>query len=113
MKSKRSALREALRGSIGPHQRFLLEQQLGHIDCLEWLIGRVEAEVSARLEADANPVPGLPDGDGVLASGTDAVARLDTIPGVGRRVAEVVVAEIGRDISRSPAQTTISPPGRD
>jgi len=103
MKSKRSALQEALRGSIGPHQRFLLEQQLGHIDCLEWLIGRVEAEVSARLEADANPVPGLPDGDGVLASGTEAVARLDTIPGVGRRVAEVVVAEIGRDMSRFPS----------
>jgi transposase len=33
----------------------------------------------------------------------ETVARLDTIPGVGRRVAEVVVAEIGRDMSRFPS----------
>src|SRR5712692_4417436 len=93
MKSKRPALQQALRGSIGPHQRFLLEQQLGYIDCLDWLIGRVEAEVTARLEADTDPVAEVPDGAGSPASGTEAVARLDTIPGVGRRVAEVVVAE--------------------
>ncbi len=102
MKSKRWALQEALRGSIGPHQRFLLEQQLGHIDCLDWLIARVEDEVSGRLEADADPVAEVSD-DGPPASGTEAVARLDTIPGVGRRVAEVVVAEIGRDMSRFPS----------
>ncbi len=103
MKSKRPALQEALHGSIGPHQRFLLEQQLGHIDCLDWLIGRVEAEVTARLTADADPQLEVPEGDGPPASGTEAVARLDTIPGVGRRVAEVVVAEIGRDMSRFPS----------
>jgi transposase len=103
MKSKRSALQESLQGSIGPHQRFLLEQQLGHIDCLDWLIARVDAEVSARLEAGAEPAPQVTVGDGPPASGTEAVARLDSIPGVGRRVAEVVVAEIGREMSRFPS----------
>jgi transposase len=101
MKSKRWALQEALRrGSVGPHQRFLLEQQLGHIDCLEWLIARVDAEVSTRLNSDADPSPEMLDTDGAPVSGTQAVARLDTIPGVGSRIAEVVVAEIGRDMSR-------------
>jgi transposase len=103
MKSKRPALQQALRGSIGPHQRFLLEQQLGHIDCLEWLIARVEAEVSARLEADADPARQVTIGDGLPVSGTEAVERLDTIPGIGRRVAEVVVAEIGLDMGRFPS----------
>jgi transposase len=102
LQSKRSALQVALRGSIGPHQQFLLEQQLGHLDCLEWLIARVETELSTRFEADADPVPAVPDGGGPPTCGTEAVARLDTIPGVGRRVAEVVVAEIGRDMSRFP-----------
>jgi transposase len=103
MKSKRRALQEALQGSIGPHQRFLLEQQLGHLDCLEWLIARVDAEVSTRLKTDAEPLLEEPAGNGAPASGTEAVERLDTIPGVGRRVAEVVVAEIGRDMSRFPS----------
>jgi transposase len=102
MKSKRWALQEALRGSIGPHQRFLLEQQLGHIDCLEWLIARVEDEITTRLNADADPSPEPPDGHGAPISGTEAVMRLDTIPGVGKRIAEVVIAEIGRDMSRFP-----------
>jgi transposase len=84
-------------------QRFLLEQQLGHVDSLDWLIARVEAEVTARLEADTDPAPQVAIADGQPASGTEAVARLDSIPGVGRRVAEVVVAEIGRDMSRFPS----------
>jgi transposase len=57
----------------------------------------------ARLRADAE----LPDAaarvDGPPCSGTEAVARLDTIPGVGTRVAEILVAEIGRDMSRFPS----------
>jgi hypothetical protein len=31
------------------------------------------------------------------------VARLDTIPGIGTRVAEIIVAEVGRDMSRFPS----------
>jgi transposase len=61
------------------------------------------AEVSARLEADADPARQVTIGDGLPASGAEAVERLDTIPGVGRRVAEVVVAEIGLDMGRFPS----------
>jgi transposase len=31
------------------------------------------------------------------------VERLDTIPGVGRRTAEVLVAELGADLDRFPS----------
>jgi len=103
MKVKRSTLEVALDGSIGPHQQFVLRQLLASIDHFDGLISEVDAEVSRRLRADAE----LPDAaarvDGPPRSGTEAVARLDTIPGVGTRVAEILVAEIGRDMSRFPS----------
>ena len=46
---------------------------------------RVSAEISARVRPDE-----------------DAIVRLDTIPGVGRTVAEALVAEIGADLTRFP-----------
>src|SRR5262249_22646371 len=76
-------LERALTGQMGAHQRFLLQQQLRHIEFLEQTIEHVSAEIQERLrpfEAD--------------------LARLETIPGIGRRVAEIVVAEIGRDMGR-------------
>jgi transposase len=107
LKSKRPALQEALRGSVGVHQRFLLKQQLGLIDHLEGLIAEVDTEIARRLAADtdhgAAPADDERDGDGPPCSGAEAVERLDSIPGIGRRVAEVVVAEIGRDMGRFPS----------
>jgi transposase len=79
------ALERALEGCVGPHQRFLLAQQLTHIDTLEALIERVSAEVAERLR----PYEAL-------------LVRLQTIPGVGRRTAEVLLAELGMDLSRFP-----------
>jgi len=66
---------------MGPHQRFLVAQQLAHIDSLDAAIERASAEIRARLQPhDA------------------AIARLDTLPGVARRTAEIVVAEVGVDL---------------
>ena len=79
-------LERALTGRVGAHQRFLLAQQLAHIDFLEATIAQVSAEIAERLR------PFEP-----------ALERLDTIPGVGRRIAEVLLAEIGADMSRFPS----------
>jgi transposase len=38
----------------------------------------------------------------LTAADADALARLDTIPGVARRTAETIVAELGDDMSRFP-----------
>lgn len=78
-------LQRALSGRMGDHQRFLLAQQLAHIDFLDAQLAQLDAEVAERTR----PVE-------------DAVARLDTIPGVGRRTAEVLAAEIGTDLDRFP-----------
>ena len=78
-------LEAALLGSVHPHQRFLLKQQMRHLLELDGLIGEVSAEV-ARREA-----PFL-------------VARqnLMTIPGIGPHIAEVVLSELGPGVERFP-----------
>ena len=93
LREKIPQLERALVGGVGAHQRFLVAEQLAHIDFLDEAIARVSAEIAARLHPE-----------------DDAIARLDTIPGVGRAVAEALVAEIGADLSRFPSARTW-PPG--
>jgi transposase len=85
LREKLPDLERALAGRVAPHQRFLLAQQLAHVDFLDAAIARVSAEVAARLEPVA-----------------EAVERLDTIPGIGRYIAEALIAEIGTDMRRFP-----------
>ena len=75
---------------------------------------------TSRLPHDPDPGPSRPSRRGgghaerayatISAPFADAVQRLDTIPGVNQRTAEVLVAEIGVDLNRFPA-TAISPAG--
>lgn len=85
LREKSDQLQQALRGLVGPHQRFLLQEQLSHIEELEARIDRLSAEIGVRL-APFDPLLEL----------------LDTIPGVGRRVGEDTLAEIGTDMSQFP-----------
>lgn len=85
LRRKSAQLQQALRGLVGSHQRFLLEEQLSHIEELEARIGRLNAEIAARL-APLQP----------------QLERLQTIPGVGPRVSEELLAEIGSDMARFP-----------
>jgi transposase len=92
LRQKRSQLEQALAGCMGPHQRFLLGQQLMHIEDVETRIADVEtriAAVSKEITCRLEPV-------------AEAVERLDAIPGVGQRTAEVLVAELGTDMTRFP-----------
>jgi transposase len=85
LRGKRVALERALTGRVGPHQRFLLAEQLTHIDHLDASIERLSAEIGERLR----PLD-------------EQLARLQTIPGVGRRTAELLLAEVGSDMGRFP-----------
>jgi transposase len=85
LKKKGPLLEQALRGLAGPHQRFLLQEQLSHVEDLEARIERLGAEIASRLSPFES-----------------AVEALQTIPGVGRRIAEDLLAEIGPDMSRFP-----------
>jgi transposase len=85
VKASKEQLREALRGRINEHHRFLLGIHLEQIRASE----RSVAELEARL-------------GGVLDNFREAVDRLATIPGVSLTVASVILAEIGVDMSRFP-----------
>jgi transposase len=85
LREKLPELERALAGRVAAHQRFMLAEQLAHVDFLDASIDRVSAEVAERVRPDA-----------------DAIERLDAIPGIGRHVAEALVAEIGTDMERFP-----------
>ena len=81
----RATLLEALLGRMRPHHRFLLKLHLDHIEVLEKSIEVVDVEVGSTLEPFRAQA-----------------ARLTTMPGVSDVVAEVIVSEIGIDMSRFP-----------
>jgi transposase len=80
-------LRPALTGRVTEHHRFLWQRLLDEVERVERLIQRVEGRIAA-----------------VLGPFAEAVRRLTTIPGVDRRTAEVVVAEIGPDMNQFPSE---------
>jgi transposase len=85
LRKKLPELHTALRGRVTAHHRFQLRLLLDHVAHLEGLIG----QLGVRIEE-------------VLAPFAEAAERLTTIPGVERRTAETVIAEIGTDMNQFP-----------
>lgn len=83
IKASQAQLLEALRGRINAHHRFMLRLHLGHIDALDKAIADIEKEVGLGLEPFRQ-----------------AARLLSTMPGLSQTSANVVVAEIGIDMSR-------------
>jgi len=83
IKAPPEELREALRGRVTKHHRFLLRLHRQQIDALDAAICGIDQEV------DAN-----------LAPFRTAIRLLTTIPGVSDLSAQTILAEIGNDMSR-------------
>jgi transposase len=81
----RAALEQAVVGRLSPVLRFVVRQQLAHLDALEGQVAACDAAVAEQTRPFA-----------------EALARLQTIDGIGRRTAEVLVAELGVDLGRFP-----------
>ncbi|MEJ2884871.1 IS110 family transposase [Actinomycetospora aeridis] len=96
LRRKLPALRQALRGRFSEHHALLIGLALEHTAHLEAAIGRLDERVDA-LFATATSEGGVS-----AVPFTRARDRLDTIPGVGKRAAETIIAEIGVDMSRFP-----------
>jgi len=86
LQSKRVELKQALRGLTGPHQRLLIKSLLRQLDFLANEVTLLDREIAGRM-----------------LSCEEAINRIDTIPGVGRRTAEELLAEIGPDMNRFPS----------
>ena len=117
LRAKRGELEQALTGRIGVHHRFLLDSHLQHIDFLDQQVERFSQEIAARmsqLEGVGEPLAGpssaargegpspqpAAGGQQAMLTAERALALLDTIPGIDRWQAEVILAEIGLDMSR-------------
>jgi transposase len=83
MRPKIPTLRRALEGRFGAHHALMLRMHLDHVDQLSTAIERLDVEV-----------------DRVIRPFSDQLQRLITIPGVGRRTAEVIIAEVGVEMCR-------------
>jgi len=86
LREKRDQLAQALEGRVKAHHRFVLTELLCQIDSLEEAIARFDAQI----QEYCRPFE-------------EVVTLLDTIPGVARRTAEIIVAEVGTDMSRFPS----------
>jgi transposase len=86
LRDKLPQLRQALAGRVTEHHRFLLGALLEQVGDLERLIDRFSARIAA-----------------VLGPFEEAAARLAEVPGFSRRVAEVVLAEVGADMGPFPS----------
>ena len=83
LRDKLPQLEEALRGVMSDTQRWLLREQLHKVEGLDDAIARLDGKIAELC---------LPFGQ--------ALAILDQIPGINQRIAQIIVAEVGLDMSR-------------
>src|SRR5258708_32535130 len=86
MRSKREQLVQALTGHLQAHHRVLLAEHLKHLSELQDGIARLSTEIAQRLRPYE-----------------DLLARLETIPGVKPRLAEIILPAIGPARQRFPS----------
>jgi len=85
LKEKEEQLRAALQGKVEEHHRLILSQLLADIAGYEEQIAEAGALIAQRLQNQQ-----------------ELLDRLDDIPGVNQRVAQVIAAEVGTDVKRFP-----------
>jgi transposase len=83
MRKKIPDLSMALAGRFGAHHAVLARTHLDHLDHLDGMIARLDARVEE-----------------MVAPFAAQVARLCTIPGIGDRLAQTIISEIGVDMTR-------------
>jgi len=85
LRATQEELVAALQGRLTDHQRLMLRLQLDHVRYLDQQIEALDAEVATRLAPFAAQI-----------------GQLDTIPGASQHIAEVILAEVGPDMTRFP-----------
>jgi len=91
LKNKQKELEQALLGLVGPHQKMILTAQLNHLEFLDQQVVELDREIETRLHPFELELE-----------------LLDSIPGIGRRTAEDILAEIGTDMHRFPSSAHLA-----
>jgi transposase len=112
LRSKIAELEKALTGRVQPHHRFVLAQQLEHIDYLDEKIEIIGAAIAQQIEDMSQPedpsAPSSTDPEAahsqrpvkpqVVLSYAEAVDLLCTVPGIDTKRAESILGEIGTNM---------------
>ncbi len=113
LKAKRAALLEALNGRFDNHHGDLAQLLLDQIDACTDGIDRLTTQIEHLVaELGDPPPPGdrephptlseIPVEDDPNARRLTTVERLDEVPGIAERAAQIIIAEIGLDMSQFP-----------
>ncbi len=109
MRAKHDRLVEALTGRFDDHHAELARVLLDQIDALTVHIDKITGRVEELIQAipgswgvDADGVTGPGAGLGPGAPVLPAVARLDQVTGIGAPAAQVIIAEVGLEMSVFP-----------
>src|SRR5258707_2579613 len=94
LRKKRPQLEQALQGHLYPHQSFVLTELLAQIESLEETIARFDAQIREACDRQDDAA--------------QVVALLDTIPGIAQGTAQLLVAEIGTDMTRFPSAAALA-----
>jgi transposase len=96
LRRKSVELRRSLEGRLTKSQRFVLSELLRRLDEVGAAILRVNEQIEVEVRECRDPFV------------AEAVRLLQTIPGVGARAAEVMVSEMGVDMSRFPTDAHLA-----
>ena len=88
LRDKIPQLRRALRGRVREHHRFQLELQWDHLEQLDQLVARLNEKITQLYQPYEQQL-----------------ALVDEVPGVDRRMAETVMAEVGMDMRQFPSDS--------
>lgn len=105
MRTKNAALVQALTGFFDDHHAEIAQMLLDQIDVLTARIERISQRIEEHIAAiPAAQPPDDHDGQHLDrgAEALPALDRLEEVPGIGRRGAQIILAEIGLDMSRFP-----------
>jgi transposase len=86
MQSKKEDLLDAMEGAFSSIQKQLIKAILSHIDDMTRRIKDLDDIINNQMKGYE-----------------DAIKKIDDLPGIGKRSAEVILAEIGIDMSRFPS----------
>jgi len=88
LRDKIPQLRRALRGRVREHHRFQLELQWDHLEQLDQLVARLNEKITQLYQPYEQQL-----------------ALVDEVPGMDRRMAETVMAEVGMDMRQFPSDS--------
>jgi len=96
LKEKEAELGRALTGRLTTAQRFVLAELVARVEELDAALKRVNQQVEQEVTSGANPFWGK------------SIELLETIPGVGERVAQTIISEIGVEMNCFPSEKHLS-----